>query len=144
MTAPPHITVPAHPNRIAALRSSSNDQLSSLSISDIESVAGDLVVTPTETTPATHMPRVQMILVQLLQRAAHTPEELLLFVSELAAAGLLSTDVITGLCASLGVGGELLQAILSGSEARRSVATAAAAAAREVAEPTSPSRYVVA
>ena len=84
MATPPHIT--AHPNRIAAVLSSSEAELSSSSISDIESVQGDLVVTPTEAsaaaTPAAHMPRVQMILVQLLQRAAHTPEELLLFVSE--------------------------------------------------------------
>ena len=137
MATPPHIT--AHPNRIAAVISSSEAELSSSSISDIESVQGDLVVTPTEAstaaTPAVHMPRVQMILVQLLQRAAHTPEELLLFVSELAAAGLLSTEVITGLCASLGVGGELLQAILSGRRGESAVTTAAAAA-----EPTSPSR----
>lgn len=89
-----------------------------------------------------HTPRVQMMLVQLLQRAAHTPEELLLFVSELGTAGLLSPDVVTGLCRDAGVGVGMLNAIRSGASAvdlNAAASTAASGAARLVGPSGAPS-----
>ena len=93
----------------------------------VESVSDAIVVA--SPTAQLHTHRVQMMLVQLLQRAAHTPEELLLFVGELGNAGLLSPDVVTGLCRDAGVGVGMLSAIQSGASAS---ATAASAAARLV------------
>ena len=93
----------------------------------VESVSDAIVVA--SPTAQLHTHRVQMMLVQLLQRAAHTPEELLLFVGELGNAGLLLPDVVTGLCRDAGVGVGMLSAIQSGASAS---ATAASAAARLV------------
>ena len=55
------------------------------------------------------------VLLQLLQRAADTPEELLLYTSELTTAGLLSRTVIEQLCSSLGVRPEVLAAAAGGT-----------------------------
>ena len=92
----------------------------------VESVSDAIVVS--SPTAQLHTPRVQMMLVQLLQRAAHTPEELLLFVSELGTAGLLSPDVVTGLCRDAGVGVGMLNAIRSGASGVDMNAAAATAA----------------
>ena len=106
----------------------------------VESMSEAIVVS--SPTAQLHTPRVQMMLVQLLQRAAHTPEELLLFVSELGTAGLLSPDVVTGLCRDAGVGVGMLNAIRSGASAvdlNAAAATAASGAARLVGRSGAPS-----
>ena len=74
------------------------------------------------------------VLLQLLQRAADTPEELLLYTSELTTAGLLSRTVIEQLCSSLGVRPEVLAAAAGGTP----VPTDADAAAPP--PPTTPAR----
>ena len=106
----------------------------------VESMSEAIVVS--SPTAQLHTPRVQLMLVQLLQRAAHTPEELLLFVSELGTAGLLSPDVVTGLCRDAGVGVGMLNAIRSGASAvdlNAAAATAASRAARLVGPSGAPS-----
>ena len=69
------------------------------------------------------------VLLQLLQRAADTPEELLLYTSELTTAGLLSRTVIEQLCSSLGVRPEVLAAAAGGTPVPTDADAAAPAAA---------------
>ena len=76
------------------------------------------------------------MLLQLLQRAADTPEELLLYTSELTTAGLLSRTVIEQLCSSLGVRPEVLAAAAGGTPVPADADAAAPAAADDAGAST--------
>ena len=55
----------------------------------------------------------ELVLLRLLQRAANTPEELVLTAYELAELGLLRGEILGQLLGSLGVGGEAMQQVVS-------------------------------
>ena len=139
-TASPESTSPTSSHGLG------DDSGSEAGLSPMRRAYSEQILSTTETTAlqvATPGPRPALagahkehVLLQLLQRAADTPEELLLYTSELTTAGLLSRTVIEQLCSSLGVRPEVLAAAAGGTPVPTDADAAAPAAADDAGAAT--------